>query len=129
MTRFAFSDAWLLHAVWVVSREGPGSLRDVIAAGDATNHAIFTPAELRRGFGRLIPRGYLESRGDGFAATRTGEALVEKASGQRRALIDVIERVWRSLEAEAPEADADADWPLSDAAIEAAIRDYAGPPG
>ena len=58
--RFTWSDAWLLHAVAAGGGDGAGAtLTDIVANGDLINHALFTPAELRRGFGRLTGVGHV----------------------------------------------------------------------
>jgi hypothetical protein len=54
--KFTWSDAWLLFAVALAATSGKVTLKDVIACGDGIQHAIFTPAELRRGFAKLIAR-------------------------------------------------------------------------
>lgn len=57
---YEWSDAWLLLAIIYASRHEPATLAKVIAAGDAINHAIFTPAELDQGLARLSRGGYVD---------------------------------------------------------------------
>ena len=50
MKEWTWSDGWILMATYLVqSKENP-TLRDVIGAADATNHAIPTPIELSNAF-------------------------------------------------------------------------------
>ena|SRR5437899_9799105 len=56
---FLWSDAWLLQAIALASREGPASLAAVIAAADAVNHALPLVDELHGGFSRLTECGYV----------------------------------------------------------------------
>ena len=53
------TDEWLLQAVRAATAKGGASLADVIAWADALNHAIFTPAELRSGFAKLLAARYI----------------------------------------------------------------------
>ena len=64
--QFTWSDAWLLLSVALAAERGRATLKDVIAAGDAVNHAIFTLAELRRGFAKFIAAGHVTACQDGF---------------------------------------------------------------
>ncbi len=54
---YRWSDSWLLLAVLWAARDGAASLSAIIGAGDAINHALFTPAELNGGLARLIDGG------------------------------------------------------------------------
>ena len=133
--KFTSSDAWLLLAVALAScrQDAPGkggaTLKDVIAAGDVIQHAIFTPAELRRGFAKLIAAGHVQADGERFSLV--GAASAEYEHIKRSAMT-----LWKQLEAmEAflsaaryPAGDPnyeDPDWPypaLSDEVIEAACK-------
>ena len=59
---YHWSDAWLLLAIVYASRTGDATLDKIIAAGDAINHAIFTPSELESGLARLLAGGYIERK-------------------------------------------------------------------
>ena len=63
---YHWSDAWLLLAIVYACRGGDANLSRVIAAGDALNHAIFTPAEVESGLARLVAGGYIEVEGDQY---------------------------------------------------------------
>lgn len=66
---FLWSDAWLLQAIALASRTGPGTLADVIAAADDVNHALPTYEELHGAFSRLTAGGFVEEIGDRFRLT------------------------------------------------------------
>ncbi len=56
------TDEWLLQAIRAASGPQGATLSDVIASADALNHAIFTPAELRSGFAKLLAARYIVER-------------------------------------------------------------------
>src|SRR4051812_23670878 len=87
---FTWSDAWLLLAISFTSQSKPASLQDIIGAGDAINHAIFTDAELRRGLAKLIAAGYVGQqdqcyfvRGDAADFCRSKVKKARRLSRQR----------------------------------------------
>ena len=45
-TQWTWSDGWILMALYLVSRDQGANLYEIIAAADATNHAIPTAGEL-----------------------------------------------------------------------------------
>ena len=53
------TDEWLLQSVRAASASKGATLAGVIGWGDALNHAIFTPAELRSGFAKLLAARYI----------------------------------------------------------------------
>ncbi len=57
---FTWADIWLLQSIAVASQNNPASLKDVIAVGDAINHAIFTFTELQCGLAKLSSAEYIE---------------------------------------------------------------------
>ncbi len=56
-TRFLWSDAWLLQAIYYASRVEPARLSLVIGAADFINHAIMMYEELSCGLARLDREG------------------------------------------------------------------------
>jgi hypothetical protein len=68
---FIWSDAWLLQAIALATEKTPASLKDVIATGDAINHAIFTYTELQTGLAKLLTAGYIEHEHDRFSLSPT----------------------------------------------------------
>ena len=131
MPKFTWSDAWLLHAVAIAGGDASGAtLTDIIGAGDGINHALFTTAELRRGFAKLSAGGFISERGalfflEGEAATAWQRArqyrLLDK---QRKELATLLNAA--PYPAGAPGFE-DPDWPypsLTDARIHAAEAEY-----
>ena len=57
---FTWADIWLLQSIAVASQSNPASLKDIIAVGDALNHAIFTFTEIQCGLAKLISAEYIE---------------------------------------------------------------------
>ena len=65
---WAWSDAWLLTAAYF-TQENPVSLRALIGAGDAINHAIFTDDEIDHGLTRLSATGLARLEGETIVLT------------------------------------------------------------
>jgi len=95
---FVWSDAWLLQAIVYAAREGPPRLSDVIAHGDAIEHAIFTHAEFSGGVSRLVAAGYTTLKAGKLLPTSSGSALVASASPEAPVL-EVQAAVGRALSA------------------------------
>ena len=64
---FSQSDGWTLHAVAVAAGDGAAPLEAIVAAGDASNHAVFRPDELSDCLGRLLSAGLVVRSGDQYA--------------------------------------------------------------
>lgn len=110
--RLTGADQWLLQAVRAAGGAKGASLKDVIAAGDMINHAVFTPTELRTGFAKLLAAEYVvEKNGKWFLRP-----------GERRVRIIGEPKVWPDPNTPDPR------WnhPLSDEEISEAIRLYQG---
>ena len=61
------SNGWVLHAVALAAGDRAAPLEAVVAAGDASNHAVFNPAELSACLGRLLSAGLVVREGEGYA--------------------------------------------------------------
>lgn len=57
---FLWSDAWILTAVAVASRQGPAELWQVLAAADALDGSLPLDEELHGAFARLFGARYME---------------------------------------------------------------------
>jgi hypothetical protein len=87
---FLWSDAWLLQAIALASREGPATLAEVLAAADAVNHALPIDQELHGGFSRLTAARFVEEADQHFRLTSqvppdTADALVTRGIQEGRA--------------------------------------------
>jgi hypothetical protein len=57
------TEEWLLNAIRGASKPDGATLTKIIEWGDALNRAIFTPAELRSGFARLLAARVITEKG------------------------------------------------------------------
>jgi hypothetical protein len=69
---FLWSDAWILTAVAVASREKPAELWQVLAAADALDHSLPLDEELHGAFARLTASRHVE---DFFGKFKIGQAV------------------------------------------------------
>jgi hypothetical protein len=91
------SDAWLLLAILLASREKPASLDQIIAAGDFINHAIFNPDELERGLSRLSAGRLIKERQGKFTVTRKVSGYYERKITSRRTIFNQLKDMERLL--------------------------------
>jgi hypothetical protein len=91
-------DAWLLlsiHDAFVAPEHPAGAdrvtLTEVIAVGDALNHAIFTYDELSYGLARLIERGMIIHDAGGFAIHPEFQQPMRKAARSYRTAMARVE--------------------------------------
>ena len=96
---FIWSDAWLLQAIAYAEKNAPATLKDVIAAGDAINHAIFTYAELQTGLAKLLAAGYIRHEGDKFSLSSTFAEEYIRLSGKHRTIHKQLNAVENYLHA------------------------------
>jgi hypothetical protein len=64
--QFLWSDAWILQAVALASKDEPASLASVLAAADALNHAMPIHDELHGAFVRLVAEGFVVEEAEHF---------------------------------------------------------------
>ncbi len=67
--QYRWTDGWLLAAIALASGNRPALLWEIIAAGDALNHAIFTDEEIESGLARLTQGGWITERNGTFLVT------------------------------------------------------------
>lgn len=94
---FTWSDAWLLQAIASSSRNEPAPLKDVIAAGDGINHAVFTFVELQTGLAKLLAADLIRHEADRFSLS---PAFAEEYAGltaKRRTMHAVGEAIRKYL--------------------------------
>jgi hypothetical protein len=90
------SDAWFAATLATIGR--PASLTEIIGAGDAINHAIFTAQEIEQAVQRLVGGALLHLPvADEFRLTTEGKDLLLKRkgglTGQAASVRDLLERV------------------------------------
>ena len=91
------SDAWLLLAILLASREGSVPLDQIVAAGDFINHAIFNPDELEGGFRRLSAGKFIRERQSKFTVTKKVLDYYESNMTPRRAIFNQLKDMERLL--------------------------------
>ena len=117
--RWTRSDAWFAAAV--ASCGGHTSLTEVIAVGDAINHAIFMRSEIEQAVRRLAAAGLLETQpGPTFELTREGAALLARRTG---GMIGQTDSVMKLL-IDVPVPTVVDPWSLSESQVDEAYRGY-----
>jgi hypothetical protein len=94
--KWTWSDAWLLTAAYF-TQEDPVSLRGLIGAGDAINHAIFTDNELDHGLTRLNAAGLARLEGETIVLTDDATRLCEKAMKTTPYMLKSVDAVEAAL--------------------------------
>jgi hypothetical protein len=85
MSKFEWSDAWVLVAAILAAKEFPtASLEHLLAWTDAINKAIPTEAEINGAFTRLIGSGLAKEANGSILPTRAGLRLYSRANFWRR---------------------------------------------
>jgi len=117
MTDWEFADAWFATAVAIQKK--PCELADVIAAGDAIDHAIFTREEIEVAVSRLVGAGLLWISDDGkFALTPAGADLLERRQGGLFEQVDSTLELLREVPVE------EVAWSLTEEAVRSAYVSY-----
>ncbi|MEV0954030.1 hypothetical protein [Promicromonospora sp. NPDC050249] len=102
----------------VAGAAGP-ALSDVIAYGDACNHAIFTDEELAIGVGRLVASGLMEpAASDRLTLTPSGVELAGRRTGGLFGQVDSVLRLLSHVEL------VEGRWDVEVDSITAAVRTY-----
>jgi hypothetical protein len=94
--KWSWSDAWLLTAAYF-TQDNPVSLRSLIGAGDAINHAIFTDDELDHGLTRLEAAGLARLEGEAIRLTDEAMRLCEEAVKSTPYMLESVTRVEAAL--------------------------------
>lgn len=97
---YRWSDAWLLEAIVIASQRRPASICEIIAAGDALNHAIFSPEEFESGLARLSQGGWIEENEEGFIITAKfscSESFLQKFGKYFRVLKPRYDKIIKKL--------------------------------
>lgn len=104
------TDEWLLQAIRAASGAKGATLSEVIAWGDALNHAIFTPAELRSGFAKLLAARYIAERDGRWFISELNQNPDVVGNSRKATDPEVGEPCW--------------SYPISDEVIHGAIAAY-----
>jgi hypothetical protein len=94
--KWSWSDAWLLTAAYF-TEENPVSLRGLIGAGDAINHAIFLDDEIEHGLTRLSAAGLARLEGDTIVLADEAIRLCEEAVKSTGYMFEATEKVEAAL--------------------------------
>jgi hypothetical protein len=115
--RWEFSDAWVFAAVTSVG----ASLTEVIATGDAINHAILSEAEFTRAVPRLLAAGLIgaDQATDRYWYTPTGSAFYRRHM-KGRGLFGWIDAIPPALRRLGPPVDG--EWELDPGEFDRAAR-------
>jgi hypothetical protein len=92
-----WSDAWLLLSIIHASKAGEANLKNIIAAGDGIEHAIFNPEELQSGFARLTTGGYIREDEKIFYPTEKTMKSYLKTMTPRRSIYKQLEDTQKLL--------------------------------
>ena len=92
---YDFGDAWFLTSLIVLTDWE--NMEGIISVGDALNHAIFTQKEINQALKRLIPAGYIETKGKKYRATEKAYELTNCVAYKREGIFTQIEVILKRL--------------------------------
>lgn len=129
---FMKSDTWVLLSVGLAGRVRPATLTDVVAMGDAINHAILSGPEIRHGLATLTAAGYVAEQDGGFVVGGAAAHLWAAIEWRTRNLYEIWDDIDGFLQvSQAPEPQDsvfdDPDWTypsVTDEAVDAAYAEY-----
>jgi hypothetical protein len=76
--RFTWADAWVLAAVAIGGGMKGAGLKEIVAAGDLVNRAVFTGPILRSGMAKLLHKGYVSVVGNTFLVSGDARDAITK---------------------------------------------------
>lgn len=94
---YAYADPWLLHAVLAAAGDEAAGLADVIAMGDAINHAVFTYPEVDGGLARLTAGGWIMVEDKQIKPTDKARKLYERIAGRHHTMHKVTDALREQL--------------------------------
>lgn len=77
--KWIWSDGWILMSVYLVANDIGSELSDIIAAADATNHAIPTSREFSSSLTKLTQHGIVEKNDDKYKIGHSYLDEIERA--------------------------------------------------
>jgi hypothetical protein len=86
--QWTWNNGWILMSVFLVQSNEESTLADVLAAADATNHAIPTPNELSQAFTKLVNAGVLKIEGNNYRISKEYIGDIEKAYKSKGGLFE-----------------------------------------
>jgi hypothetical protein len=101
-----------------MTTEQPATLDDVIGAGDAINHAIFTIEEIVLSVQRMVGSGLLEVKPDSFQLTSAGQQLLDRRTGGLIGQTASVQKPLRTVIAQT------APWTMETSRIATATKRY-----
>ena len=85
---WTWNDGWILMSAYLAQSSKTPTLADIIAAADATNHAIPTPNELSQAFTKLVSAGILNIENNNFKIKSEYLDGIEKAYKSKGGLFE-----------------------------------------
>jgi hypothetical protein len=76
--RFTWADAWVLAAIAIGGGMKGAGLKEIVAAGDLVNRAMFTGPILRSGMAKLMHKGYVSVAGGTFVVAGAARAAIQQ---------------------------------------------------
>ena len=86
--QWTWNDGWILISTYLAQSSKTPALADIIAAADATNHAIPTPNELSRAFTKLVTAGILNIENNNYKIKSEYLDGIEKAYNSKGGLFE-----------------------------------------
>lgn len=122
--KWTWNDGWILMSVYLAQSNTSSSLADLIAAADATNHAIPTPNELSQAFSRLVNAGVLTIENNRYTIGKDYLSNVERAYQSRGGLFESANKGQKWLNASNLEIISTPKITVTQDELESAYRDY-----
>ena len=89
---FSWSDAWVFTALYITGRdEKTIDFGQIIFAGDALNHAIFSVEEIKTAFVKLQKRGIIKVNDNKIGFTDLGKIIIDKAEKVRGGMFSRVD--------------------------------------
>jgi hypothetical protein len=94
---YRWTDAWLLLAIIYSSVEKPATFRDIVGAGDAINHAIFTDNEFESGLYRLTRGSWIVESPLGFRPTQKTDRVFRSIRAKGLGALDEMNELEKAI--------------------------------
>jgi len=94
---WTWDDGWILMSLFLTRQPDGTLLKDIIAAADATNHAIPTSKELSRAFSKFLQTELVSKKNDAFLISPEFVPAIQKAYERRGGLFQTPEKGFKWL--------------------------------